>query len=224
MLTVLFPNDAPRVVVGRHLARTRVSDNGAMSRGGLGGRGDPIDQHTSDEPSPPRVKRKLKMLADEDIGSGIVHWLSLHKRIKLIQSPRGRSDDDVWADARRQKAVLLTGNRRDFWDDGRFPIQECPGLIVVVGSTEDERFRALQFALSYDEPIMDDNARWGTCRDLKIKVTPTGAVHEKRYVEGAIESERLQLPLRVIRLRSLARRRSVDAPPTPRPRRRSLSA
>lgn len=135
---------------------------------------------------PPWVKRKLRLLVDEDIGAELVARLSRDKRFKIFRLRPGSSDADLWREARRRGAVLLTGNWRDFWPENQYRIQDCPGLIAVTGRTVRERSQAFEYALN-ESTVFEDNARWGTCRDMKIKATPTGKLQVKRYYqEGEI--------------------------------------
>lgn len=58
---------------------------------------------------------------------------------------RGRSDEDVFAYAWRERRMLWTHDR-DFLDDSRFPEHRNPGVVVLAGADGDQE--AMGTALS----------------------------------------------------------------------------
>lgn len=134
----------------------------------------------ADDDLPPLVRRKLVVLVDEDLSGTVLQWLESNRRFRVLRLPAGTPDDVVWHEAQRQRAVIISGNARDFWSEQRFHIQQCPGLLVLVGSTDTERLRALRRAVA-TSALLEDNARWGTCRDMKIKAAPAGDLVVRRY-------------------------------------------
>lgn len=142
--------------------------------------GDVYADDDADDDLPPMVRRKLVVLVDEDLSGAVLKWLEGDRRFRVLRLPAGTPDDALWHEARRHRAVLITGNARDFWSEQRFHIQHCPGLVVLVGKTAAERLRALQQAIAYST-LLEDNARWATCRDMKIKAVPNGDLIVHRY-------------------------------------------
>jgi hypothetical protein len=134
----------------------------------------------ADEELPPRVHRKLALLVDEDLGGAVLHWLESDRRFRVLRLPAGTNDDVLWHEARRRRAVIISGNVRDFWGEQRFHIQQCPGLLMLVGRTDKERLRALRRAIA-TSALLEDNARWATCRDMKIKAAPDDGLVVHRY-------------------------------------------
>ena len=59
----------------------------------------------------------------------------------------GRSDEDVFAAAWRERRILLTQDR-DFLDDRRFPPNRNAGIVVLLGGHDEALVSALIYALS----------------------------------------------------------------------------
>jgi predicted nuclease of predicted toxin-antitoxin system len=86
--------------------------------------------------------RKLKLLVDENLGADFANYVSSVSSLRGYPSPLGIADEDLWELAWQRKIPLLTGDR-DFWDDQRYPLQRCPGVIVLLGSTHVSKAVAL---------------------------------------------------------------------------------
>jgi len=78
------------------------------------------------------TKKKLRLLADEDVDDRIVNTLR-DRGIDIAtvreQGYAGRDDSDIYQLARKEKRVLLTFNGKDFLNQGFFPLQSCPGVL-----------------------------------------------------------------------------------------------
>ena len=101
---------------------------------------------------------------------------------------KGAHDDlSIWEEARRQGRVLLTMDR-GFWNDRRFPLQKCPGVIFLdVSPDKAERAvdaLAVFFALFAQHYPLD----WWD--EIKVRVRIDGFVIKMRTWEGRdIEEE-----------------------------------
>jgi predicted nuclease of predicted toxin-antitoxin system len=144
---------------------------------------DPTARDAGSEP--PRVRRKVPILLDENLADPeVVQMLGRKKKnLKVRTVPAGTPDEQVWAQAKSLRAVVLTADRHDFWDDRKYQLQDCPGLVVLTGKTTRDHLQALSHALE-KSPLLDDRQRYGTSRDMKIKASPAGAVQVKRFIQG----------------------------------------
>ena len=95
-------------------------------------------------------KRKVPLLLDENIEAEFVDELRAVKDFRVAVGKPGASDSDLWNEARRSKAVLVTTDR-DFWDDRKFPLAQSPGVIIVSGRSADDKLYSFTLAV----------VRWG---------------------------------------------------------------
>ncbi len=75
-------------------------------------------------------KRKVPLLLDENLEAEFVRDLLTVKDFRVAVGTPATSDDTLWDEARRSKAILVTSDM-DFWDDRKFPIAQSPGVIIV---------------------------------------------------------------------------------------------
>jgi len=68
----------------------------------------------------------------------------------------GRSDEEVFAAAWRERRILLTQDR-NFLDDRRFPPNRNAGIVVLLGGHDEALVSALMYALSV---VGKGRARW----------------------------------------------------------------
>ena len=77
-------------------------------------------------------KKKLRLLADEDVDARIVNTLR-ERGVDVVAVNElgygGRDDSDIYQLARKKNRVLLTFNGKDFLNPGRFPLQNCSGVL-----------------------------------------------------------------------------------------------
>ena len=135
-----------------------------------------VDRHDPATGPEPRYisSRKMPMVLDEDLGKGVVEVGD--KRFKVTRPRRGIEDPEIWEIARRAQALLVTGNSTDFWLDRRFPIEQCAGLLVLVGNTDEERIRSFRHAIAKVWNLLYGYRRDGTSRFMMVKATPRGSI------------------------------------------------
>jgi hypothetical protein len=91
-------------------------------------------------------KRKVPLLLDENLEAEFVRDLLTVKDFRVAVGTPGTSDDTLWDEARRSKAILVTSDM-DFWDDRRFPIAQSPGVIIVAGRSADDKMYSFALAV-----------------------------------------------------------------------------
>ncbi len=85
--------------------------------------------------------KKPRLYLDADLPSGFVDNLkefgvdAIHPEQLATQC---RDDSFHWHEAHRLKRVLVTCNRKDFWNDHRFPLKDSQGVVVIdAGGVQD---------------------------------------------------------------------------------------
>jgi predicted nuclease of predicted toxin-antitoxin system len=138
-------------------------------------------------------KKKTRFLVDESLGVEIAEYIRGRGFNALFVADaglRGRSDEDVFAVAWRERRVLLTHDR-DFLDDGRFPENRNPGVIVLPGGN-GERYamgRGIRTALTV---FGGSPSVW---ERMKTVISPTGemAIRRRHSETGTIKTTRYRL-------------------------------
>src|SRR5689334_22422653 len=91
-------------------------------------------------------KRKVPLLLDENMELEVVAELREVKDFRIIVGRRGASDEIIWSEARRLKAIIVTSDM-DFWDDRKYPLPQSPGVLIVSGGSAAKKIEALAFAV-----------------------------------------------------------------------------
>src|SRR5713226_1922945 len=85
-------------------------------------------------------KRRSKFLLDENVDPELAIYMrskGLNARTIVEEGRAGASDEVVFQLARKQRRILLTRDRLDFWNDRRFPLEQTHGIAVL--SSDDPR-------------------------------------------------------------------------------------
>jgi predicted nuclease of predicted toxin-antitoxin system len=131
--------------------------------------------------------RRSKFLVDESLGIGVAQILQ-HIRYNVKFGPSvglgGRSDEDVFAFAWREKRILLTHDR-DFLDDRAFPFHRNPGVVVLPGEEGESEPRRAAFWSMLN--ILGEHGN--IFPNAKIHIDADNGWHIKNYRkrEGRIE-------------------------------------
>jgi len=93
-----------------------------------------LDEPTDDDKRELDAQRgKARFLVDESMGPGVANiFEALGYNAKSVTDLKleGRSDEDVFAAAWKEKRVLITHDA-DFLDNHRFPLYRNPGVVLV---------------------------------------------------------------------------------------------
>lgn len=103
--------------------------------------------------------RRSRFVVDESLGVMVALLLrELGHNVKDVSEVelRGRSDEDVYAFAFKDKRILLTHDQ-DFLDDARFPWHRNPGVVILPGGQGEEHLllRALRLTMTVVAPFGD---------------------------------------------------------------------
>lgn len=142
---------------------------------------------------PAAFRRKAKFLVDESLGIGTTHFLREQRwNAKDVSEVglSGRSDEEVFAFAFREKRIVLTHDS-DFLDDKRFSFHRNPGVVVLPGGSGDFHVfvRSLYDVMNIIAPFVD------AYRGAKMEITAdrvlvlrnrdaTGRISTSRYRYG----------------------------------------
>lgn len=126
--------------------------------------------------SPPSTRRKIRILLDEDV-DGLAESIGFHGRLRVERrAPKGASDDEVWRLAITHNHTIVTGNKRDFWSEDKFPLVQSPGIVVLGGRNTAERLRSLDQVLRQSWILDDVGAYPQAPRYTRIRAVPDGSV------------------------------------------------
>jgi predicted nuclease of predicted toxin-antitoxin system len=87
------------------------------------------------------LKKKTRILVDEILGQAVADYLQQNGYNAVFANDvglSGRSDEDIFGYAWREKRMLWTHDR-DFLDDARFPEHRNPGVVILPGGDGDNR-------------------------------------------------------------------------------------
>src|SRR5580658_685535 len=90
--------------------------------------------------NPAEWQRKTRFLVDENLDPEVTAYLREkgHDAISVEEAGlKGRSDEDVFASAWRERRILLTLDH-DYQDDQRFPEHRNPGVVILSGGGGDD--------------------------------------------------------------------------------------
>lgn len=141
----------------------------------------------------PEFRKKSRILVDESLGIEVAVYLRERGYNAVFVSEvglSGRSDEDVFAHAWRDKRMLWTHDR-DFLDDTRFPEHRNPGIVVLPGARGDSQAMdiGVQTALAVFGHAPD------TWHKTKSIVTPTRemTIRRRHLDTGEIETTRYRM-------------------------------
>lgn len=105
------------------------------------------------------IKRKMKFLVDSNLGCGVKDYLVANGWGATYANDvglQGKSDEDVYQYAKKNKRILLTHDA-DFKDDRQFPYFSDTAVVILPGGSGSEQvlLRALGILLSYIAPFRD---------------------------------------------------------------------
>src|SRR5467141_656077 len=78
--------------------------------------------------------KKPRFLIDEDVDADFASYLrdKNYDAITVVEAGMpGAQDETVWQRARRENRILVSRNKKHFWDDRRFPIDQSPGVAIL---------------------------------------------------------------------------------------------
>jgi len=130
-----------------------------------------------------------RFLVDENLGPELaptLRGLGCNATDLLDLKLCGRSDEEVFAAAGKERRILLTQDR-DFLDDRRFPPNRNAGVVVLPGGNNDALINALVYALSLVRKSGElwEGAKMIVREDGRVTVTArnqdTGALETTHY-------------------------------------------
>ena len=96
--------------------------------------------------SPP--KRKIRIFVDASLPQEFVDEVNNYKAFKLVGKAQKERDPEIYKQAKRLKALLLTSDK-DFWNDQIFPLSQCPGVVIIEGTNLKDVDYCFGYFLAY---------------------------------------------------------------------------
>ncbi len=127
--------------------------------------------------------RKLRLLADENLEAELVSFVDSIEGFRSIRLQAGLDDRALWNEARRRGHAILSADI-DFWNDRLYPLRDCPGLIIVAGSTGKDRATAFLSAAVRWDLVRKHRAIPDFMHGLKIMARPNGTSGKFWSVDG----------------------------------------
>lgn len=120
------------------------------------------------------VPRKISLVLDANLEAEVVHDLKGSRGYRILVASGKRTDGEIWDWARSEKAVLITADGSDFWNDRRFHLRDSPGLIVLSAPTASGKLEALAVAFVHWD--IEKLKRLGDhyLTGMKIRASPSG--------------------------------------------------
>jgi predicted nuclease of predicted toxin-antitoxin system len=136
-------------------------------------------------------RKKSRILIDESLGIEVAVYLREKGYNALFVGEvglAGRSDDDVFAFAWRNRRMVWTHDR-DFLDDTRFPEHRNPGIVVLPGAGGNNQ--AMSIGVNTARSVFGHAP--DTWHKTKSVVSPTGEMTIRSRRQGKIETRRYRM-------------------------------
>ena len=118
-------------------------------------------------------KRKVPIIFDENLKEELVETVrTLKKQFRIIELKKGADDSVIWQEGKRKKAVIVTSDASDFWNDKKFPFHDAPLVIVLRSSSAEQKLVAFLRAI-LEWNVIENYRRVGPpgLKRLKIKAS-----------------------------------------------------
>lgn len=90
-------------------------------------------------------RTKLDLLLDEDLEADLGTFLKAMPDFRVRTGRAGMDDRSLWRRATQAGYALVTADL-DFWNDHQFPLEECPGVVILRGRTGLDKAHAFMRA------------------------------------------------------------------------------
>lgn len=139
------------------------------------------------------ISGRSKFLVDESLGpevANIINDLGWNSVFVTDAGLKGRSDEDIFAFAWKEKRILLTHDH-DFLDDRRFPYHRNPGVVVMPGG--DGKGESLVRAIAQVINLLGNYRYLFPNAKIEISKDGTWNIKEFKKVQGHLMNRRLRL-------------------------------
>ncbi len=138
-------------------------------------------------------KKRTRFLIDESLGAEVAIFLRDKGFSAVFVADvrlNGRSDEDVFSFAWREKRMLLTHDR-DFLDDRRFPENRNPGVVVLPGGDGDQN----AMGVGIGTVLAVFGAGPSIWEKTKTAISPSGemTIRRRNFETGKIETTRYRM-------------------------------
>ena len=133
-----------------------------------------------------QYRGKARFLVDENVGievTKILQGSGYNAAFVEDLGLRGRSDEDVFAVAWKDRRVIVTHDA-DFMDNNRFPHNRNPGVILVCPGADGRDNEGLVRCLAKAVLLAGKNATWFQGKNLIFPLTKDLRSHPKKGATG----------------------------------------
>jgi predicted nuclease of predicted toxin-antitoxin system len=140
-----------------------------------------------------RISGHSKFLVDESLGpevANIINSLGWNAVFAADMGLNGRSDEDIFAFACKEKRILLTHDHH-FLDDRRFPYYRNTGVVVMPGG--DGKGESLARAITNVIKLLGNYRNLFPNAKIEISKDGTWNIKELKKKQGRLTKRRLRL-------------------------------
>ena len=134
------------------------------------------------------TKRKVRLFLDRNIPEGLKEGLKTYAPLKVI-GIAGENDPDefIWGTAKRKRAIIISLDKGDFWNDTKFPLRESPGVILLASREQsiDVQITALSRFLGI--VIAGIRIHPDFLKKSKYRISTSGYVQKLITYTGSVE-------------------------------------
>jgi len=139
--------------------------------------------------TPPKCQ--IRIFVDASLPQEFVHEVNNYKAFKLVGKAESEKDPEIYKQAKKLKALLLTSDK-DFWNDRVFPLSESPGIIIIERDNLKDVDYAFGYFLAYFG-IIDTIRKIPTFPErMKFKISCKGVVIKTLDYNSKVRTENLQ--------------------------------
>ena len=138
-------------------------------------------------------KRKVKLFLDRNIPEELKEGLKAYDRLKVIGvAGANDSDEFIWGAAKRKKAIIISLDKGDFWNDTKFPLRESPGVILLASREQSIDVQITALSRFFGILIGGIRSYPDFFQKSKYRISTSGFVHKFITHTGSMETENIE--------------------------------
>ena len=136
-------------------------------------------------------KRKIRIFVDASLPQRFVDEVGNYNAFKLVGKAGSEGDQEIYKQAKRLKALLLTLDK-DFWNDHVFPLSQSPGVVIIEGNNLKDVDYCFGYFLAYFG-IIDAIRKIPTYPErMKFKISREGFIIKTLDYDSKVSIDHLE--------------------------------